>query len=135
MKTNSKSFRIKACIAAALLFALSAQAIECTNELPVKPGEWNSNFTEAKQLADEQHIPMVLFWGGASCSICQAVELALEGDEVHQWQDSRKLVMVFQKGVEGAMKDLAKNSSGISRIFASTGIGGMVRRRRIVFRA
>ena len=55
-----------------------ASAIQYTTDLPVKLGEWTWNFAEAKQIADEQHIPMVLFWGGASCTVCANVEYALE---------------------------------------------------------
>ena len=89
-----------------------ASAIQYTTDLPVKLGEWTWNFAEAKQIADEQHIPMVLFWGGASCSICANVEYALEQEEAVAWQKKRNLVMVFQSGTEGAMKELVKNSSG-----------------------
>ena len=89
-----------------------ASAIQYTTDLPVKLGEWTWNFAEAKQLADEQHIPMVLFWGGASCSVCANVEFALEQQEAVAWQKMRNLVMVFQSGTEGAMKELVKNSSG-----------------------
>ena len=104
--------------AATLLFLLvgalvfRASAIQYSTDLPVKLGEWNWNFAEAKQIADEQHIPMVLFWGGASCSVCANVEYALEQEEATAWQKKRNLVMVFQSGTEGEMKELVKNSSG-----------------------
>ena len=89
-----------------------ASAIHYTTDLPVKLGEWNWNFAEAKQIADEQHIPMVLFWGGASCTVCANVEYALEQEEAVAWQKERNLVMVFQSGTEGEMKELVQNSSG-----------------------
>ncbi len=89
-----------------------ASAIQYSTDLPVKLGEWTWNFADAKQLADEQHIPMVLFWGGASCTVCANVESALEQEEAVAWQKKRNLVMVFQSGTEGAMKELVKNSSG-----------------------
>ena len=104
--------------AATLLFLLvgalvfRASAIQYSTDLPVKLGEWNWNFAEAKQIADEQHIPMVLFWGGASCTVCANVEYALEQWEATAWQKKRNLVMVFQSGTEGEMKELVKNSSG-----------------------
>lgn len=90
----------------------SAQALQCSNELPVRLGEWNANFAEAKQIADERHIPMVLFWGGSSCGICATVEAALEAPDVVAWQKSRNLVFVFQSGTDGEMKELARNASG-----------------------
>ena len=89
-----------------------ASAIQYTTDLPVKLGEWTWNFAEAKQIADERHIPMVLFWGGASCTVCANVEYALEQEEAVAWQKKRNLVMVFQSGTEGEMKELVKNSSG-----------------------
>lgn len=100
------------CTFAACIGFSPVQALQCSNELPVRLGEWNANFAEAKQIADEQHIPMVLFWGGASCGICRTVESALEASDVVAWQKSRNLVFVFQSGTDGEMKKLTSNASG-----------------------
>ena len=45
----------------ALLPLLAAKAITVSNG-PVVPGEWNSNFLEARELAAAQHVPMLVFW-------------------------------------------------------------------------
>ena len=91
--------------------SMVASAIHYSDDLPVKLGEWNSNFEEAMQIADEQHIPVVLFWGGASCTICKNVEAAMDDQEVLDWQARRKIVMVFQDGKEGPMKEFVRNPS------------------------
>lgn len=99
-------------LASGLVAALTVEALQYTTELPVRLGEWNWNFEEAKEIADSRQIPMVLFWAGSSCTVCQAVEAALDDPEVLAWQAERRLVMVFQAGTTGPMKDLAKNASG-----------------------
>ena len=97
--------------------AFTAEAVRYTSELPVKLGEWNTNFAEAKALADEQNIPLVCFWGGSSCSVCKTVEGALEAAEVEAWQSERKFVMCFQSGTSGEMKEFVRNASGIIPYF------------------
>ena len=103
-----------ACIGAAALafMALTAQAIDYSTSLPVKLGEWNTNFAEAKELADAQSIPMVLFWGGAECPVCKNVEAAVGTEVFTEWQAARKLVMVFQSGTSGEMHDFVRNPTG-----------------------
>ena len=99
---------------ALLLFGVvrQAEAIDYSRELPVRLGEWNWNFAEAKALADEQSIPMVLFWGGAQCPVCKNLEAAVGNDQFVSWQQSRKLVMVFQSGTAGDMYEFTRNPSG-----------------------
>ena len=65
------------------------------SEGPVVLGEWNSNFDEARRIADEQNIPMVVFFGGISCGLCETLQLACLTDEFVSWQSQKKLVMVF----------------------------------------
>ena len=108
-----KKLAVLLSLAALIVAPFQASAIQYTKDLPVRLGEWNWNFHEAKQIADEQHIPMVLFWGGADCTVCQSVEAALEEAEVVDWQTNRKLVMVFQEGTDDEMKELTRNPSGI----------------------
>lgn len=61
----------------------------------VVPGEWNRRFDDAKALADSQHIPMVVFFGGLSCSVCETLQKACITDEFTSWQARKKLIMVF----------------------------------------
>jgi len=106
------SFRAFAVLGLAMLATAGARGVVCSDSLPVRLGEWNSNYSEAKELAESQGIPMVLFWGGASCSVCKAVEAAVDGDDFRAWQDSRKLVMVFQSGTSGEMYSFTRNETG-----------------------
>lgn len=58
-------------------------------------GEWNRNFDEARAKADSEHIPMIVFYGGLSCGVCEILQRALDTDEFKAWQAERKLLMVF----------------------------------------
>ena len=61
----------------------------------VVPGEWNRRFDDCKAMADSQHIPMVVFFGGLSCGVCETLQKACVTEEFTEWQARKKLIMVF----------------------------------------
>ena len=88
-------------------------------------GEWNCQYTIAKEYAEANNIPMILFWGNRGCSHCQSVEYSMgntataSGQMFTEWQKTTGYVMVFvvnnavgtnNNGVNDAMK--AKNALG-----------------------
>ena len=68
----------------------------------VKLGAWCGNFTAAKAYADENNIPMVVFWANPGCSQCEKLEAACKKAEFTDWMASRQLVMVFGYGATTA---------------------------------
>ena len=61
----------------------------------VVPGEWNRNFDEAVALANSEHIPLIVFYGGVSCGVCEVLQRAIEADAVKAKLAERKMLMVF----------------------------------------
>ena len=94
---------LKALAAVALVFSsfgasAALQMMETIIEAStgtVIPGEWNKNFDAAKAKADSEHIPLVVFYGGVSCGICEHLQKALITDSFKVWQAERRLLMVF----------------------------------------
>ena len=88
-------------VAGALAMANGAFGIGFTKEYihastgTVVPGEWNRRFDDGKSLADRQHIPMVVFFGGLSCGVCETLQKACVTEEFLAWQARKKLIMIF----------------------------------------
>lgn len=81
---------------------------------PVLPGEWNSNFSSAKAMAEANHVPMLVFWGRSQCTYCQNLSAAVDESDFRNWQSTRGYVMVAcQEGrhaEEAVCHDFARNS-------------------------
>ena len=78
----------------ALVLAIQEQIINPSTG-KVVPGEWNRNFDEAKALADSEHIPLIVFYGGVSCGVCERLQEELEAEDVKAKLSARKMLMVF----------------------------------------
>ena len=61
----------------------------------IVPGVWNSRFNAAKQYADANNIPMIVFYGKTDCSQCNKLKKALGTEEFTTWQNEKKYVMVL----------------------------------------
>ena len=61
----------------------------------IVPGVWNSRFNAAKQYADANNIPMIVFYGKSDCSQCNKLKKALGTEEFTTWQNEKKYVMVL----------------------------------------
>ena len=97
--------KLKTLVAGAAVVAWLA-GFAASSPLPVtssvKLGAWCGNFTAAKAYADENNIPMVVFWANPGCSLCEKLEAACKKAEFTDWMASRQLVMVFGYGASGA---------------------------------
>ena len=97
--------KLKTLVAGAAVVAWLA-GFAASSPLPVtssvKLGAWCGNFTAAKAYADENNIPMVVFWANPGCSQCEKLEAACKKAEFTDWMASRQLVMVFGYGASGA---------------------------------
>jgi hypothetical protein len=103
----------------AVTAGLVAHAASSSNPMDavstVKPGAWTSSFTAAKEYADANNVPMLVFWANPGCSQCAKLETACKSDAFKAWMSEMKLVFVFGYGTTTddtkACKEFAKNSS------------------------
>ena len=97
--------KLKTLVAGAAVVAWLA-GFAASSPLPVtssvKLGAWCGNFTAAKAYADENNIPMVVFWANPGCSLCEKLEAACKKAEFTDWMAARQLVMVFGYGATTA---------------------------------
>ena len=97
--------KLKTLVAGAAVVAWLA-GFAASSPLPVtssvKLGAWCGNFTAAKAYADENNIPMVVFWANPGCTQCEKLEAACKKAEFTDWMASRQLVMVFGYGATTA---------------------------------
>ena len=93
-------------VALAVCAAVSLSSRGASNPMGAQPtvtrGAWCSDFTSSKAYADENNIPMVVFWANPGCSQCEKLEAACKKAEFTDWMASRQLVMVFGYGASGA---------------------------------
>lgn len=82
----------------------------------VRPGAWCSDFTAAKEYADHNNLPMLIFWANPGCVMCEKMENACNGNDFRAWMAESGMVFVFSYGTptqsDKACKVFAKNSSG-----------------------
>lgn len=93
-------------IGLALVAGLMAQAADPLGAVKtVTPGVWTSSFNAAKEYAEANNVPMVVFWANPGCTMCEKLETACRGADFKAWMASRNLVMVFCMGTLGENKD------------------------------
>ena len=89
-------------VALAVCAAVSLSSRGASNPMGAQPtvtrGAWCSDFTSSKAYADENNIPMVVFWANPGCSQCEKLEAACKKAEFTDWMAARQLVMVFGYG-------------------------------------
>ncbi len=84
---------VAAVISVVSIFAHAADLEVSSGE--IVPGVWNSRFNAAKRYADENHIPMIVFYGKTDCSECAKLKKAIGTDEYIAWQDEKQYVQVL----------------------------------------
>lgn len=101
--------RVLVCIlmAAGLLssaFGGTFNGLSFSDSGEVVPGEWTSQFSKAKSLAEARNIPLVCCWVSSSCGYCKRLASYLSSDEVISWRKQRKFILVFaqDKGTDDA---------------------------------
>ena len=81
----------------------------------VTPGVWCSNFTAAKEYADKNNVPMLVFWANPGCSQCAKLESACKRSDFVEWMEETQMIFVFGYGTSTAdakaCKEFAKNET------------------------
>lgn len=85
----------------------------------VMPGVWCGNFPAAKEYAEANAIPLVLFWGNEGCTHCAALNNALSTSEALNWAAGQNAVFCFVEGKNH--NDVAPNVG--AKAFAQTAGG------------
>ena len=94
MKTT-KSFWAMALCAGAMLWASGAMAGYITTQKAVEPGVWTSDYDGAMKYADQENIPVVVFWANAGCSHCEGIEKEMNKVLFTTWMAEKSPLMVF----------------------------------------
>ena len=98
-------------VTAAVFSGGMVQASDPMNsQTEVEPGVWCSDYAAAKDYADAEGVPMLVFWANPSCSVCEKMEAACRTAEFRVWQAERRFVMVFSYG-DTAVKKIVQNPS------------------------
>lgn len=106
MKKTGKMLLVSA---ASALIALGAQALQIESTLlsvsegNIVPGVWNSNYDAGRTYADTYHVPLLVFYGGASCGNCTELQKACLTQDFLNWQALYKPVMIYTTSSSGAM--------------------------------
>lgn len=99
-------------LAASLGMGIRAYAAMTISDGPIELGVWNSSFSAGKQYAEENNVPMLLFWSSPGCGFCNNMKYYCGLQNFVDWQSQRKIVMVFDEGGQSA-KSFARNGSGL----------------------
>lgn len=93
---------------------LAASADPMNSQSTVARGVWCSNFAASKAYAEDNNIPLIVFWANPGCSQCEKMEKALNKDDFKAWQVAQNAVMVFSYNSgkdHDACKTFVKNAS------------------------
>ena len=88
---------------AGIVVALTVQALQAASPyyvttLPPKGGEWNTNFSAAKALADTEHRPLIVFWGNSGCPHCSTSwSNIVRHEEFKQWATDNDILLVYSQ--------------------------------------
>lgn len=120
MKTSN--LKLLGALLAALLFgSVSAETLTADGGLvyttsgDVVPGEWTSQYSKAKALADSEGVPLVAFWANPGCGYCQRLQRVVKTTTVTSWFKKRGYYLVFGFGTTGegsTIKSFTRVSSG-----------------------
>ena len=101
-----------ALVLAVVGFCRSTWAVEIENASSgaIVPGEWNTNFQAAKSYAEQNKIPLFLFWSNPGCAQCNKMKKACNTDTFVAWRRAKQIVMVISEG-DRSSKQFAMNSS------------------------
>ena len=93
---------------------LAAVVVTGARPATVARGVWCSNFAASKAYAEDNNIPLIVFWANPGCSQCEKMEKALNKDDFKAWQVAQNAVMVFSYNSgkdHDACKTFVKNAS------------------------
>lgn len=97
--------------AAICVVAVSASALTVSSG-DVELGVWNSGFYKAKAYAEENNLPLVVFWGATGCAYCNSLKTACSTAEFTSWQKGSGLVLCQINDKSSAEQQAAKTFVG-----------------------
>ena len=106
---NIKKIAITLACAAGIAGGTSAAKLENVG-VDVVPGEWTSSFTAAKNYAEQNGVPLLMFWSSDGCGQCNKMKTACNQADFVAWRKNRKIIMVFSES-DPSTKAFAKNPS------------------------
>lgn len=112
MKNRVKKIAFTVCVSAAMTVSAKMQVSDSTS---VVAGQWNSNFSIAKEQAERTGTPLLIFWASPGCGWCGLLEKACQTKHFLDWQADRKILMVFCRGTGGdktVCKSFVQNPTG-----------------------
>lgn len=75
----------------------SFEGLTYSTSTSIKVGEWNTNFSEAKDYAEKHDLPLVVFWARSVCGYCKGLAANLSSQSVRTWMKSSGCVFAFGK--------------------------------------
>lgn len=106
---NVKKIAVSLVCAAGIVGVGSAASLENVGK-DVIPGEWTSSFLLAKDYAEKNGVPLLLFWSSSGCGQCNRMKTACNQANFVTWRKERKLIFVFSEN-DPVSKPFAKNPS------------------------
>ena len=65
----------------------------------VEPGVWNADYAKAKDYADKNGNPIIVFWGNTGCGHCERSEQSIGGDKtLANWLKENEIVLSISIG-------------------------------------
>ena len=86
---------VMAAVLGANLFADSYNGVTYSTSKDVEPGKWFSNFNAVLKYANDNNVPMVVFWGSEGCGHCAKVEKQMAKSGFTDWMKESGLVFAF----------------------------------------
>ena len=106
---NMKSIALSLACAAGVAGSAYSAVLENVGT-DVIPGEWTKSFQTAKDYAEANGVPLLMFWSNNGCGQCNKMKLACNNSDFVEWRKTRKLIFVFSEN-DPASKPFAANSS------------------------
>ena len=74
---------------------------EYSTSKTIKLGVWNNNYDECLLKANEEHIPIVVYWTpGSGCGWCSSMEQqCFRSSSFKTWQKSKPYIFCYTEGI------------------------------------
>ena len=100
-KDNQMKLKYLSLLSAAVVCLMTSVFAE--DALP--RGTWNEDFSASLELARQENVPMVLFWGNLSCTYCNRFRRACittTDERLPEWTEKRPILMVCKDEAFGS---------------------------------
>ena len=89
---------------------LWAVDIQNASSEAIVPGEWNTNFSNAKTFAVQNGMPLLVLWSNPGCGYCNKMKTACNTDTFVAWRKAKQIVLVISEG-DVSVRDWARGSN------------------------